>query len=73
MTSKLTDEQLRDKALDVLTTHLGPSQAMRFLSWLRTKPRDYQTWRDAHFRGFTVDDLISQMRAIDADRHAASH
>ena len=43
MLDELTDDQLRDKALDVLTERLGPTQTFRFLSWLRSKPRDYQT------------------------------
>jgi hypothetical protein len=68
MVSNLTDDELRDKALDILTAHLGPSQTIRFLSWLRSKPRDYQAWRDVHFRGFSVDDLIEQMRAIEAGK-----
>jgi hypothetical protein len=66
MIDELTDEQLRDKALDVLTEHLGPTQTVRFLSWLRSKPRDYQTWRDAHFQGVSVDDLIARMRELES-------
>jgi hypothetical protein len=65
MVREPTDDELRDKALDVLNEHLGLSQTIRFLAWLRRAPRDYQTWRDAHFRGFTADDLIEQMRAVE--------
>lgn len=72
MISELTDELLRDKALEVLTVHLGPSQTFRFLSWLRSKPRDYQAWRHAHFQGFTADQLIAQMREIEAGQSAGS-
>ena len=66
MVRQLTDDELRDRALELLTENLGPSQTIRFLSWLRQSPRDYQAWRDAHFQGFTADDLIAQMRAIEA-------
>ena len=66
MINELTDDQLRDKALDVLTKHLGPTQTFRFLSWLRSKPRDYQAWRDAHFQGASLDDLMAQMREVEA-------
>ena len=62
----LSDEQLRDKALDVLTKNLGPTQTIRFLSWLRNQPRDYQVWRDAHFGDLTVDDLMAKMRQVEA-------
>lgn len=71
MLDELTDDQLRDKALDVLTERLGPTQTFRFLSWLRSKPRDYQTWRDAHFRGASADDLIAQMRELEARQRVA--
>ena len=67
MLSQMTDEELRDRALEVLTQHLGTTQTIRFLSWLRNKPRDYQTWRDAHFRGFSADELIERMRILEAD------
>jgi hypothetical protein len=63
---QLSDDQLRDKALDVLTEHLGPTQTIRFLSWLRSKPRDYQTWRYAHFKDLDVDELIAQMREMES-------
>jgi hypothetical protein len=66
MIDELSDEELRDQALQVLTSHLGPTRTVRFLSWLRRKPRDYQTWRDAHFDGIALDDLIAQMRAVEA-------
>jgi len=66
MLDELTDDQLRDKALDALTERLGPTQTFRFLSWLRGKPRDYQAWRDTHFQGVSVDDLIAQVRELEA-------
>ena len=65
MTNPLTDDELRDKALDVLTEHLGASQTIRFLSWLRNQPRDYQAWRGAHFRDLTAEDLIQRLREVD--------
>lgn len=70
MLDELTDDQLRDKALDALTERLGPTQTFRFLSWLRNKPRDYQAWRDARFQGISADELIGQMRELEARRRA---
>ncbi|HWL92597.1 MAG TPA: hypothetical protein VNT79_03610 [Phycisphaerae bacterium] len=67
MNSDLSDEELRVNALDILNKHLGPAKTIRFLSWLRSTPRSYQAWRDAHFRGFTANDLIERMRAIEAE------
>lgn len=66
MIDEISDDQLRNLALDALTERLGPARTLRFLSWLRNKPRDYQTWRDTHFGGMTADDLIARMRAEEA-------
>ncbi len=66
MNDRLTDDQLREKALDVLTRHLGLAQTLRFLSWLRSNPGDYQSWRDGRFGDLTADSLIAQMRALEA-------
>lgn len=71
-TNDLSDDQLRDKALEVLTTNLGPFQTYRFLSWMRTHPRDYQSWRDSHFGGMGTDELLRRMREVDARHHAGN-
>jgi hypothetical protein len=70
MHRKLNDDELRDEALDVLCRHLGAGQTLRFLSWLRSRPRDYAAWRDAHFDAFTADDLIRAMREIENNSQA---
>ncbi len=66
MIRELTDEQLRERALDVLTKQLGAAQTLRFLSWMRSKPRDYQAWRDAHFQNVGVDELLTRMRELES-------
>lgn len=73
MIEELSDDQLREKALGVLTEHLGGAQTFRFLSWLRSQPRDYQTWRDAHFKGVGVDDLIARMREAEHPKRTEPH
>lgn len=72
MIRPLTDEELRDEALEVLTRHLGPAQTLRFLSWMRSKPRDYQAWRDEHFRGVGVDELLALMEQLESGHRSAS-
>lgn len=71
MHSDLTDDQLREKALAVLNEHLGTAQTVRFLSWLRSSGRDYQAWRDAHFNGVSVDELVTQIRQSQANQPSA--
>lgn len=61
-----SDEQLSRMALEVLNAHLGPARTMRFLSLLRSSPRDYQAWRDAEFGNLTAEELIRQMRDVEA-------
>lgn len=65
MNESLTDEQLRAKAWDVLKQHLGTLEAIRFLSMVRRQPRDYQRWRDEHFKNLNPDDLIRQLEPVD--------
>jgi len=65
MVKRLTDDELRDKAVEVLTEHLGAASTLRFLSWLRSAPRDYQAWRDAHFKDASIDQLLEQMRDVE--------
>ncbi|MEP0843993.1 MAG: hypothetical protein HRF43_14920 [Phycisphaerae bacterium] len=67
MIDELTDDELRDRALDVLTRHLGPAQTFRFLSWMRQAPRDYQAWRDAHFQNLNVDELLKRVRELESE------
>jgi len=58
---RLTDRELCQKALEVLRERLGPVDALRFLSLTRTPNRDYQRWRDEHFRDLRVDELLKQL------------
>jgi hypothetical protein len=61
MANSMTDEELRAKAWNVLKAHLGPADAMRFLSMSRSQPREYLRWRDEHFKGLAPDELIRHL------------
>lgn len=65
MVQRLSDDELRDKALEFLTQHLGPASTIRFLSWLRNAPRDYQAWRTSKFQDVSLDQLLEQMREVE--------
>jgi|GEM_PF-1418797 len=66
MISRLSEDQLKEKAWEVLAKHLGPVEAMRFLSLVRTNPRDYQAWREERFKDLTARGLIDQLKSLDA-------
>jgi hypothetical protein len=43
----------------VLDANLGPVEALRFLALLSREPFDYQTWRDKHFQGKSLVEILS--------------
>jgi len=67
MNQRLSESELCTRAWDVLKQRLGPAEAMRFLALIRNPPRDYQRWRDEHFKDLTTDQLMNGMRARSAD------
>jgi hypothetical protein len=66
MSKPLPDDQLFTEACTALRDRLGPVEALRFLSILRTPPRDYQRWRDEHFKDLGLDELFVQMQRVEA-------
>ena len=66
MNKRLTEQELCTTAWDVLQERLGPAESVRFLSLIRNPGRDYQTWRQQHFKHLTTDALVEGMRRIDA-------
>lgn len=64
MHKRLTESELCTTAWDLLKERFGPAEAMRFLSLIRTCPRDYQKWRERHFKGLTPDQAVEGMKGI---------
>lgn len=58
MAKQMTEEELRRKAVDVLTKSLGPVDSLRFLASVSRESFDYQSWRSQYFSQFSVDDLL---------------
>jgi hypothetical protein len=67
MAEPLTDDALRTAGAQVLEKHLGPVEALRFLALVSREPFDYQAWREEHFRGLSLDDILAEGRAFRAD------
>ena len=66
MNKRLTEQELCTTAWDALQERLGPAEGMRFLSVIRNAGRDYQTWRQQHFKNLTADRLVEGIRRTNA-------
>lgn len=62
MAKQLTEEELRQQAVEALSDRLGPVDALRFLSLVSREPFDYQQWRKEYFSHYTVDKLLQEVR-----------
>lgn len=69
MAEALADETLRAKGMAVLEESLGPVEALRFLALLSREPFDYQSWRDKHFQGMSLVEILK--RATKTSRNRA--
>jgi hypothetical protein len=62
MVKQLTEQELREQAVRVLSDSLGPVDALRFLALVSREPFDYQEWRREYFSQHTVDTLLEEVR-----------
>jgi hypothetical protein len=60
MAETLADDALRAKGMAVLDANLGPVEALRFLALLSREPFDYQSWRDKHFQGVSLTEILTK-------------
>jgi hypothetical protein len=64
MTESLADEVLCAKGLALLEDQLGPVQTLRFLALLSRQPFDYQRWRQQHFAGMSLTEVLTQAQRL---------
>jgi hypothetical protein len=62
MAEVLTDDVLRAKGMGILEANLGPVEALRFLALLSHEPFDYQSWRDKHFQGMGLTEILNKAK-----------
>ncbi len=62
MAETLADETLRAKGMAALEADLGPVEALRFLALLSREPFDYQCWRDKHFQGMSLMEILDRAK-----------
>ena len=60
MTEALADDVLRARGMAILEADLGPVEALRFLALLSRESFDYQSWRDKHFQGMTLTEILTR-------------
>ncbi len=63
MPETLADDALCKEGVVVLEKGLGPVQALRFLAMISRQPFDYQAWREQHFAGLNLSDILSRTQA----------
>jgi hypothetical protein len=64
MTESLADDALCAKGLALLEDQLGPVQTLRFLALLSRQPFDYQRWRQQHFAGMSLTEVLTQAQRL---------
>jgi hypothetical protein len=68
MAEALADDVLRAKGMAILEADLGPVEALRFLALLSREPFDYQSWRDKHFQGMTLVEILTRATTTSNNR-----
>lgn len=64
MTESLADDALCVKGLALLEDQLGPVETLRFLALLSRQPFDYQRWRQQHFAGMSLAEILMQAQGV---------
>ena len=62
MAKQLTEQELRQQAVEALSDRLGPVDALRFLALVSREPFDYQHWRKDYFSKYDLDQLLDEVR-----------
>ena len=61
MAKQLTEQELRQQAVQALADKLGPVDSLRFLALVSREPFDYQQWRKDYFSQNSVDELLEEI------------
>ncbi len=64
MSESLADDALCAKGLALLEDQLGPVQTLRFLALISCQPFEYQRWRQQHFSGMSLVQVLSQAQRM---------
>jgi hypothetical protein len=60
MAKELTEQELRQEAVEALSDRLGPVDALRFLALVSREPFDYQQWRREYFSRYSIDEMLEE-------------
>lgn len=67
MAEQLADEAIRERGLDALERELGPALTLRFLASISRQSFDYQGWRDTHFGGMNLEEVLANSKRFTTD------
>ena len=70
MAKQLTEQELRQQAVQALSDSLGPVDALRFLALVSREPFDYQQWRKEYFSHYSVEELLAEVRNHHSEKHS---
>ena len=70
MAKQLSEQELRQQAVQALSDGLGPVDALRFLALVSREPFDYQQWRKEYFSRYSVDELLEDVRNHHSKKHS---
>lgn len=70
MAKQLTEQELRQQAVQALTEKLGPLDALRFLALVSREPFDYQQWRKEYFSHYRLEELLEEIRVHHEGKHS---
>jgi len=70
MAKQLTEQELRQQAVQALSDSLGPVDALRFLALVSREPFDYQQWRKEYFSRYSVEELFEEARKHHSGKHS---
>ena len=68
MAKALTEQELRQQAVQALSEKLGPVDALRFLALVSREPFDYQQWRKEYFSSYNVGKLLQEVRELHSSK-----
>lgn len=63
MHEPIADDVLCCRGFEALEEELGPVETLRFLSLISRQPFDYQEWRQKHFAGVRLADILAEAQS----------
>lgn len=60
----ITDTEIRQKGLQVLTDQIGDIEAERFVALIQREPFDYTKWRQGLYEDLSIEEISKKAMAL---------